>query len=200
MLTLKLPPGNLVAPEDRGDYPFGDNAPLFLRVDWTLKQTMSFFQRLNEPYSALYLPYLVSKPWDALEKLLPDGTKEVRAMHEKCQYKDYYTERFSSALLPLMVLTVDPDQYVDETRGLGAEDLARATMDEAECSERLEQYHQLVPAGSELNPGRVAQVLMGSGYSLTCMPLDGTSVLRWQFSELTNGDVLLLAGYEWHNK
>lgn len=199
MLTLKLPPAEMTVSEDRGDYVFGDMPTLFLRLDWTLDKALGFFQQLNEPFSALYLSYLSTKPWSALEQLLCEGTKEVRAMKANCQYSDSYSERYSPSLLPLFILTVDPDQYVKPGQGFDRQAIGRATLDEDEFRTKLAPYREQLPAGSDVNPGRIAQVMLGSGYSFSHSLADGTSVLRWQFSELTNGDVLVLAGYEWHS-
>lgn len=200
MLTLKLPPLGILALDERGDFPFGDNACLFLRLDWNLEKVLGFFKQLNEPYSALSLAYLGLNAWKTLEKLLPDSGKEVRAMHEKCQYSDCFTDRFCPSMLPLFVVTTDPSQYVDEPRGFGASAIERATLDEEALADALKRYTEGASAGATLAPGRIPQVLLGTGYSRSCLPSDGDSRLNWQFSGLSNGDVLVLAGYEWFNK
>lgn len=200
-ITLKVRPDNCFDTEAgaaRGDYIYGDKQDCFLRPDWTLAQVRSFINASNEPMVGLSLTQIDLATWDVLESLLPEASKELRLMKSFSEYEDLYTSRFSCALYPMVVLTRDWSQY--QTSGKVSKD--RVEFSVLDDDELHEMFDRRSKSGSmdRLDVGRVPQVIMGTGYTRSCMPSDGSAVLEWQFAELTNGDILVLAGYEWFNK
>ncbi len=199
MPTLKVKPDNVTALPGRGDYVFGDNQELFLRPDWDFKTVLRFFEQLNEPLQVLDVRLLERQPWNALRKVVKDGLFEVRAMQDKADYLDCYTELHTPSLLPQFLLSTDTGQYA-HAEGYTAGQLEMATLEESEFKAVVGSYDNQAAWGPPLVPGRVQQVLIGTGYSRSFLPTDGDSHLAWQFTELTNGDVVMSLGYEWFNK
>lgn len=198
VITFK-PQHDLKPCEGRGDYVYGDNQDVFLRVDWSLEQVKSFVRTSNEPFVGLVLSNLRADTWQALALLLGDAAqKELKTMRTHCEYSDYYTNRFSPSLFPVLLLTRNLGAYARD-EGYEPRHLEFAS----EAEHKLEQVLADLQSDEyecRIRLSRIAQVLMGTGYTNSCLPSDGDAIIDWQFAELTNGDILVLAGYEWFNK
>lgn len=197
-ILIKVRPDGLEPNENRGDY-YGDAGDRFLRTDWTMESIRRLMASANEPFHGVCLARIRTQAWDALEQLLPRSSKEREAMRTMCEYVDAYTGRFTPSLWPLLVLTTAPEQYEPALSATGAS-VDFVTLDEPELAEYLEEVTTSRSFGERINIGRIAQVCLGTGYSRMCLPSDGSAVIEAQFAELSNGDILLLAGYEWFNK
>jgi hypothetical protein len=201
-ITIKPRPDNVTAVgTDRGDYVYGDAQDRFLRPDWDMDTIKSFISSSNEPIDAISLPALGNLTWDKVSELLPGGEREVKLMRDYSQYEDAYTGRFTDSLYPLLILTRDVTPYRKALQGKESADRIRwATFLSKDVPSLLEDLTESSNTDARVALGRVSQVLIGTGFTRMCLPTDGSAVIEWQFAELSNGDILALAGYEWFNK
>ncbi len=198
--TLKAQNGKgLVPNEDRGDYVLGDAQDKYLRTDWTLDTILSMVRQGNEPMKAIDLSALNPRTWTVLLELLSPGTGPMALadMKNSALYQCHYTDQRLCSLLPLYLVTLSWEQYVRPgSAGLDRDSLMYASS-ELEDGIPFGTNDQF---GDRIGLSRVQQCLLGTGYTMATLPSDGSSVVNYQFAELTNGDILILAGYEWFNK
>lgn len=200
LLTLKLPPSDLDIEENRGDYAHGSNSARFLRTDWSYEQLLTFLRSGNEPMYGLWLDRVSQDTWSAVNKLLPGAKKELAAFKDQCEYEDVFTGRFTPSLLPLMLISLGFEQYTLEDGRKAHEVYEWAIEEEREMLASLKARKDEGNLTANLGLSRIEQVLLGTGHTKALLPSDGTVGVNWQFAELTNGDILVLAGYEWFNK
>lgn len=198
-LTLKLAPQDAEIEENRGDYAYGNNPTLFLRVDWSYEQLLTLLKCGNEPMFGLWLSSVSQDTWSALKKLLPSGGKELGVLKDRCEYNDVFTQRFTPSLLPLLIISLGFEQYTLEDGRKAHEVYGWAIEEERELLASLKARKEDGDETSNLGLSRIEQVLLGTGHTQARLPSDGTAGVNWQFAELTNGDILVLAGYEWFN-
>lgn len=189
--------------DERGDYPHGSKPTKYLRPDWTLPHVLGLVRASNEPLVGLPLRALGADTWMVLKRLMgadaaavPDALLD---MEEGLAYVDVFTDRQAYAAFPLYVLTRDTDQYAQPSRGVTAERLAAIACTGEELTARLSALDQDADWEVRVKVDRVTQVLMGTGFMTEYLPADGSVILDWQFAEFSNGDILILAGYEWFN-
>ncbi len=195
-VTLKPRPADV--PKDagvRGDYLYGEDQAEYLRPDWLLVTVEEHVRAANEPLQGIALRRLSSSTWGVLEELLPQGLEEVQRMRGNAAYEDVYTQHTTTSLYPLLIVTPDAQQYPDVNN-----QLEFATLDTTELLEYLPQLVDKKTHDCGVALGRIEQVLLGSGYTQMCLPSDGSACIELQFAEFTNGDILVLAGFEWFNK
>lgn len=197
-ITFK-PQHDLEPLEGRGDYIYGDNQDVFLRIDWSLAQVRAFVRSSNEPFVGLFLSALGADTWKVLDRLFSSAAqRELRTMKAHCEYQDCYTGRFSTSLFPLVLLTRQLSAYAHD-EGYEPRHLDYACEAEHNLERELTDLEN-DECSCRIRLSRIAQVLMGTGYTNSCLPSDGDAIIDWQFAELTNGDILVLAGYEWFNQ
>jgi hypothetical protein len=198
---LEAPP----APQDaRGERVLGKPAlDRFLRRDWALDDVDRWIRHSNAPTEALHLADIALRPWDALKQLLPSVVSgsagfDVVALRTFSEYADVYTGHAACALLPLMLLCQDAGSYAPTDSALRPTILAARRVGET-LDELAGSYKGKEDPSPRKAPAlaRVLQVQLGSGYQTERSLQEGDSCLAWQFIELVNGDLLLLAGYEW---
>ncbi len=198
--TIKAQNGLGIVPhEDRGDYVLGDAQDKYLRTDWKLDTIISMVRQGNEPMKAVDLSALGAQTWKVLLEMLSPGTGPMALadMKNSALYTCHYTGQKMCSLLPLYLVTLSWEQYVRPgTRGLDRDSLQYASS-ELEDGIPFGTNDQF---GDRIGVSRINQCLLGTGYTQATLPSDGDAVIEWQFAELTNGDILMLAGYEWFNK
>lgn len=198
-VTLKPLPDDRPEPHaSRGARVLGEaGVDAFFRRDWTMASFRRFLANSNEPMEALDVSSIAMTPWTGLKQLLRNDNHEAELLAEFVQYKDAYTEQFTCSAVPLVLFCANAQAYVGpdhplpwllSTARFGADALDELML-------RFTAEHD--DSWSEPRLDRILQVLLGTGYSRSHLPAAGDSRLTWQFVELTNGDVLLLAGYEW---
>jgi hypothetical protein len=63
---------------------------------------------------------------------------------------------------------------------------------------KIEEFESNLKDDSELSD--IDTAVIGPGYTSCCLPSDGSKSLLPFEATLSNGDLLIMVGYVWHNK
>lgn len=191
--TVKAQAG-VTADPSRGTYVLGSAQAKYLRTDWTLERLRSMVAQNNEPLSLLYLPGVAQRTWGALSAMLHEPVA-LLDMQNSAKYTCEYLRQETPSLMPLYLLTADLEQYAHD-KSYSLDRLMRACLNPSAAG----WLNNPLDSTNTMNVPHIQSVMMGTGHTADLLPSDGTAIKCAQFAELTNGDILVLAGFEWFEK
>ena len=115
-----------------------------------------------------------------------------RQWFEKTAHRDPYTGQRVYGIVPVALLTDDSKKYKESIKTSTVVAFPDLALD-------ADWYRQM-REDSLLNIHPVAELLMGSGYTVGCNHLDGSPRRKFAKLKLSNGDWLYVAFWEWYNK
>lgn len=134
----------------------------------------------------LYLTYVNPNPIEAIKYFDIDHKWFLQSVH-----KDPYTGYQAYGIVPVAILTDDPNKYKDaiEENHPPFPDMA------IDADFQMEMMDDRI-----LTICEVGEIIMGTGYSYGCNHFDGSKKRVYAKLKLSNDDWLYVAFWEWYNK